>query len=60
MKTKTLLSIIAIGLFLSSFGQKPTIELTFTGQDEATSGYVALDSIFIRNITKGIDTIRCV
>ena len=55
MKTRILLSIIAIGLFLSSFGQN-TIELTFTGQDETTSNHVTLDSIFIRNMDKGIDT----
>ena len=55
MKTKTLLSVITFGIFLSSFGQN-TIELTFTGQEETTSNYVSLDSIFIRNTTKNIDT----
>jgi uncharacterized protein (TIGR02145 family) len=54
MKTKTLLSILAFGLFLSSFGQKPTMELTFTAENNGQ--YVPLDSILIENLTQGGDT----
>ena len=56
MKTKILLSVLSVGLIISAFSQKPTIELTFTGHEETTSNYVSTDSIFIRNITKGVDT----
>jgi uncharacterized protein (TIGR02145 family) len=54
MKTKFLLSIIAIGLFLSAFSQKPTMELTFTAENNGQ--YVPLDSILIENLTQGGDT----
>ena len=54
MKTKIFLSILAFGLFISAFSQKPTMELTFTA---AYNGqYVPLDSIFIENLTQGGDT----
>jgi len=55
MKTKTLLSVLALGISLSTFSQKPTMELTFTAQNQGQ--YVPLDSIFIENLTQGGDTI---
>jgi len=55
MKTKILLSILALGLIVSAFGQKPTMELTFTAKNNGQ--YVPLDSIFIENLTQGGDTI---
>ncbi len=54
MKIKILLSILTIGLIVSAFGQKPTMELTFTAVDNGL--YVPLDSIFIENLTQGGDT----
>ncbi len=54
MKTKILLSIMALGLIMSAFGQKPTMELTFTAEDSGQ--YVPLDSILVENITQGGDT----
>jgi len=55
MKTKLFLSALAFALMLSAFGQKPTIELTFTAIDDAT--YVQLDSIKVMNLTQGGDTV---
>jgi len=54
MKTKTLLSILAFGIIVSAFSQKPTMELTFTAENNGQ--YVPLDSIFIENLTQGGDT----
>jgi len=54
MKTKTLLSILAFGLILNAFSQKPTLELTFTAENNGQ--YVPLDSILIENLTQGGDT----
>lgn len=54
MKTKILLSILTLGLFISVFGQN-TIELTFTAIDSAA--YVQLDSINVINRTQGGDTV---
>ncbi|MCD4697803.1 MAG: T9SS type A sorting domain-containing protein [Bacteroidales bacterium] len=54
MKTKIFLSILALGLIVSAFGQKPTIELTFTAENNGQ--YVPLDSILIENLTLGGDT----
>jgi uncharacterized protein (TIGR02145 family) len=53
MKTKILLSILTIGLMVIAFGQKPTMELTFTALNNEQ--YVPLDSIFIENLTQGGD-----
>ena len=50
MKTKILLSVLAFGFILVSFGQKPTLELTFTAIDNDT--YIHLDSIKIMNQTQ--------
>ena len=55
MKTKILLSILAFALMVSAFGQKPTLELTFTAIDSAA--YVQLDSIKVMNRTQGGDTV---
>ncbi len=55
MKTKTLLFAIALIFMLSAFGQKPTLELTFTAIDSAA--YVQLDSIKVMNLTQEGDTV---
>ena len=54
MKTKTLLLILALGIIVSAFSQKPTMELTFTAENNGQ--YVPLDSILIENLTQGGDT----
>ena len=54
MKTKIFLTILALGLIVSAFSQKPTIELTFTAENNGQ--YVPLDSILIVNLTLGGDT----
>ena len=54
MKTRILLSILAFGLIVSTFGQKATMELTFTAQQDGQ--HVPLDSITIENLTQGGDT----
>jgi uncharacterized protein (TIGR02145 family) len=55
MKTKIFLSILTLGLIVSAFSQKPTIELTFTAIDSAS--YIQLDSIKVMNLTQGGDTV---
>jgi hypothetical protein len=52
MKTKILLTILVLGLYVSTFGQKQTLDLTFTAVDSAT--YVQLDSIKVMNRTQGV------
>jgi uncharacterized protein (TIGR02145 family) len=54
MKRKNLLSILALAITISAFGQKPTMELTFTAQNQGQ--YVPMDSILIENLTQGGDT----
>ncbi|MCK5766528.1 MAG: T9SS type A sorting domain-containing protein, partial [Bacteroidales bacterium] len=54
MKTKIFLSVLALGLMFSAFGQKPVMELTFTAIDSIA--YVQLDSIKVMNRTQGGDT----
>jgi len=54
MKTKILLSILALGLFFDAQSQN-TIELTFTAIDSAA--YLQLDSIKVMNRTQGGDTV---
>lgn len=54
MKTKILLSILTLGFILSVSGQKPTIELTFTTENNGQ--YIPMDSILIENLTQGGDT----
>ena len=55
MKTKFLLSVLALSFMFGAFGQKPTLELTFTAIDSAA--YVQLDSIKVMNRTQGGDTV---
>jgi len=52
---KFFLSILAVAMMLGAFGQKPTLELTFTAIDSAS--YVQLDSIKVMNRTQGGDTV---
>ena len=54
MKPKVILSILVLGIMVSAFGQKPTLELTFTAENNGQ--YILLDSIFIENLTQGGDT----
>ncbi|MCK4677213.1 MAG: hypothetical protein KAT48_03700, partial [Bacteroidales bacterium] len=54
MKTKILLSVLAIGLMISAFSQKHTLELTFTAENNGQ--YVPLDSILIKNLIQWGDT----
>lgn len=53
MKTKTLLSIMALGIMLSVIGQD--INLTFTAIDNTTN--VQINSIKVMNRTEGNDTV---
>jgi uncharacterized protein (TIGR02145 family) len=55
MKTKIILSVLVIAVMTSVYGQKPTIELTFTAVDSAS--YIQLDSIKVMNRTQGGDTV---
>ncbi len=55
MKKIYFLSILALGLIVSAFGQKPSLELTFTAIDSAA--YVQLGSIKVMNRTQGCDTV---
>ena len=54
MKNRILLTLITLALMLSAFGQKPTLELTFTAIDSAA--FFQLDSIKVMNRTQGGDT----
>jgi uncharacterized protein (TIGR02145 family) len=51
MKTKILLSIMALVIISGAFGQGQTLDLTFTAVDNAT--YVQMDSIKVMNRTQG-------
>jgi uncharacterized protein (TIGR02145 family) len=53
-KTFYMISAFAFALVSNVFGQKPTIELTFTA--EYQTQYVMLDSIYVENLTQGGDT----
>ncbi len=55
MKTKILLSCMALILMLSAFGQKSTLDLTFTSKNGAA--YVPLETIMVINRTQGSDTV---
>ena len=55
MKPKISLSILALGFIVSAFGQKPTLELTFTAIDNAA--YVQIDSIKVMNRAQDCDTV---
>jgi len=49
-----LIPIFSIGIFTNAFGQKPTMELTFSAENNGQ--YVPLNSILIENLTQGGDT----
>ncbi len=51
---KTLISIFVIAITISAFGQKSTMELIFTADNNGQ--HVPLDSILIENLTQGGDT----
>jgi uncharacterized protein (TIGR02145 family) len=51
MKTKILLSILVLVIISSAFGQRQTLDLTFTAINNAA--YVQLDSIKVMNRTQG-------
>jgi uncharacterized protein (TIGR02145 family) len=55
MKTKIILSFVALAVMASAYGQNSTFELTFTAVDSAS--YVQLDSIKVMNRTQGGDTV---
>ena len=55
MKSKILLLVMSLGLIVSAFSQRNTMELTFTA--EQNGQHVSLDSILIENLTQGVDTI---
>ncbi|MCD4679000.1 MAG: T9SS type A sorting domain-containing protein [Bacteroidales bacterium] len=55
MKIKNFLSILALGLVVSAFSQKPIMEVTFTADNNGQ--YIPLDSIMIKNLTQSIDTV---
>jgi hypothetical protein len=58
MKTKGLLTTLILGLFASAFGQRQSLDLTFTAIDN--TAYVQLDSIKVMNRTQGGDnTLYC-
>ena len=54
MKTRGIILVLALGLIVSAFSQKATMELTFTAENNGQ--YVPLDSILIENLTQGGDT----
>ncbi len=54
MKTKILLSVLALGIIISATGQRAMIELTFTAVNQGQ--HVQLDSILIENLTESVDT----
>jgi len=51
MKTKIILSTLALALIVGVFGQNPSVELTFTAVDQ--EAYIRLDSIKVMNRTHG-------
>ena len=55
MKAKIFPTVTAFLLFISAFGQKPTLELTFTAIDSAA--YIQPDSIKVMNRTQGGNTV---
>ncbi|NQV02170.1 MAG: hypothetical protein HQ542_05970 [Bacteroidia bacterium] len=55
MNPKIFFSILALGLMVNAFGQKPILELAFSAIDSAA--YIQLDSIKVMNRTQGGDTV---
>jgi len=57
MKTRILLSVLAVSVNMDSFGQNLSVDLTFTAINSASANqYVQLDSIKIMNRTQGDET----
>ncbi|MBE0640364.1 MAG: hypothetical protein IH598_17770 [Bacteroidales bacterium] len=54
MKSRLLLSVLMLGLILGVYGQKSTITLTFTADENGL--HVPLNSILIENLTRELDT----
>jgi len=55
MKIKTILVILVNSLIVSTIGQNPTLELSFTAIDSAS--YIQLDSLKVMNRSQGGDTL---
>ncbi|MCF8227642.1 MAG: T9SS type A sorting domain-containing protein [Bacteroidales bacterium] len=55
MKQKIILTVTVLFLIIATFGQRPSIDLTFTAIDSAA--YVQLDSIKVMNRSQGGDTV---
>jgi uncharacterized protein (TIGR02145 family) len=55
MKSKIILSVVALSLMISAYGQKAILELTFSAINNAA--YVQLDNIKVMNRTQGGDTV---
>jgi len=55
MKTKVLLTTLVLVTIISAFGQRQTLDLTFTAVDN--SAYIKLDSIKVMNRTQSCDTV---
>ena len=55
MKIKIILSVVALSVMASAYGQNSTFDLTFTAVDN--SSYVQLDSIKVMDRTQGGDTV---
>ena len=55
MKAKIILVSLLVINVMMAFGQRPTMELTFTAENNGL--YVQLDSIKIMNRTQGGDTV---
>jgi hypothetical protein len=51
MKTEAVMSLLVLGLIASAFGQRQTLDLTFTAVDNAA--YVQLDSVKVMNRIQG-------
>ncbi|MCF8364291.1 MAG: hypothetical protein K9H16_00825, partial [Bacteroidales bacterium] len=54
MKTKILFLLAAVAISVSAFSQRPTLEIHFTAKHQ--DQHVPLDSIFIKNLTQGGQT----
>ena len=55
MRSIIILLVFAVGLNTVAFSQKATIDLTFAAK--YNEQYIALDSIIIKNLTQGGDTV---
>lgn len=57
MKTRVNQLFLFLFIFISFGGFSQSLIVTFTGIEEETSNHVSLDSVFIENISKNIDTL---